>query len=643
MIKEIVSRARSRFRVIVTVFSVVALVLAALSPLVNAEVTTKLISPGVSLTEEIDSFPPEIIHVLTVDLTVPGVHLELMPALDSVTGPTGNIHQGREEVRSIATRHSAIAAVNGDYFPLTGDPLGAAVTNGSLYSEPYPGRSVMGVEQDGRTAIFDILGFLGELQSQQDQLTALTGIDRMVSATDTSDLVVFTPTFGPFAGIRTGCDEIVLTGVNLPFRPSKLEIGTVSAIYTNATVGAAIPPDGAVLAALPGGSASTFLLNNLHIGDRAEFVCAIAPMQVLPNALKLSFLPRDANDEPIDQSADADSLALNWATASQVVGGGPHLIVNGVIDIDGIQEGFDNSFINDPNPRTAVGVTSDGKLLLITVDGRQAMSKGVTLPELATILLRYGAVNAINLDGGGSTTMAVDGLVVNSLAGAGYERPVANAVCVFNTPDFGTASGNNLQPAPTTQISPPTGAPQITPAITGIPGSITSGQTTQLSISLGKTVVPGNSSAIVWGSSVGLGIGYVDQTGHLTALFGGQGTISAFYDNQIVQQPVTILSGPNTTVETLISGNLSILDPTKPHLMSLVLGVFAPTGKPVLGVKVHIEVTNGKAQSQDLVTNIDGYADTTITWKGSTGDVILSSPGLETITLQEAANGISLN
>jgi len=95
--------------------------------------------------------------------------------------------------------------------------------------------------------------------------------------------------------------------------------------------------------------------------------------------------------------------------------------------------GLDNT---TPAPRTAVGLDDSGeKLIIIVVDGRQPLySAGATLAELANYLVFYGAENAINLDGGGSSTMVFEGLlgtsrVVNSpIHGSipGLERPVGN-------------------------------------------------------------------------------------------------------------------------------------------------------------------------------------------------------------------------
>ncbi len=84
------------------------------------------------------------------------------------------------------------------------------------------------------------------------------------------------------------------------------------------------------------------------------------------------------------------------------------------------------------HPRTAVGVRADGRILLVTVDGRQPeLSVGMTIAELASLLIELGAVEAVNMDGGGSTAMVVRGEVVNSPSDLTGERAVGDALLVF--------------------------------------------------------------------------------------------------------------------------------------------------------------------------------------------------------------------
>ena len=76
-----------------------------------------------------------------------------------------------------------------------------------------------------------------------------------------------------------------------------------------------------------------------------------------------------------------------WAQVPQAVGGGPRLLADGQVSVDWAAEGFDAGFAGSLNPRTAVGTTRDGHhLLLVTVDGRQAISRGVSLADMALIL-----------------------------------------------------------------------------------------------------------------------------------------------------------------------------------------------------------------------------------------------------------------
>jgi exopolysaccharide biosynthesis protein len=80
------------------------------------------------------------------------------------------------------------------------------------------------------------------------------------------------------------------------------------------------------------------------------------------------------------------------------------------------------------HPRTAVAKLRDGKFLMITVDGRSESSGGISLYDLAKLLLELGAIDAMNLDGGGSTTMYLEGKVVNQPSDKEGERKVSDAI-----------------------------------------------------------------------------------------------------------------------------------------------------------------------------------------------------------------------
>ena len=104
---------------------------------------------------------------------------------------------------------------------------------------------------------------------------------------------------------------------------------------------------------------------------------------------------------------------------------GPVLVANGESVLpEGIVSGL--------NPRTAIGQRSDGAILLLVIDGRQVVSLGATLGDLADIFLRYGAVNACNLDGGSSSLMWFQGDYVNNCASVVGIRPVPTTFLVLN-------------------------------------------------------------------------------------------------------------------------------------------------------------------------------------------------------------------
>ncbi len=128
------------------------------------------------------------------------------------------------------------------------------------------------------------------------------------------------------------------------------------------------------------------------------------------------------------------NLTPDWRTLGVVhaIGGGPRLVKDGRAHITSGEESFKADVAVGRAPRTAAGVTHDGKLLLVAVTGRQAYhSIGVTLEELANLMVELGARDAMNLDGGGSSTMVVRDYVMNTPSD-GRERKVADAILVFS-------------------------------------------------------------------------------------------------------------------------------------------------------------------------------------------------------------------
>ncbi len=120
-----------------------------------------------------------------------------------------------------------------------------------------------------------------------------------------------------------------------------------------------------------------------------------------------------------------------WAKAEDVVGGGPKLVTDGKVDVTSEREQVPPAFVTETHPRTAIASLGDGRVLLLVADGRHPPERvGLGLPDLANLLIELGAREAINLDGGGSTTMVVNGAIVNRPSDKTGERPVSDAIVI---------------------------------------------------------------------------------------------------------------------------------------------------------------------------------------------------------------------
>ena len=114
------------------------------------------------------------------------------------------------------------------------------------------------------------------------------------------------------------------------------------------------------------------------------------------------------------------------------IGGGPILVKGDSVHVSYNEEIFWGSGVGLSNrdPRTAVGYTADGRAILLVTDGRQVASQGFSLPEMAQVMIDLGCTEAINLDGGGSSQMAVTSQLINRPGGGTYQRPVTSFLAV---------------------------------------------------------------------------------------------------------------------------------------------------------------------------------------------------------------------
>jgi exopolysaccharide biosynthesis protein len=352
---------------------------------------SEFIAPGIEHIQitrgyksEKEATGPWFINMLRIDLSQ--ARLRLVHALDEAVG--------LETVSSMAARYGALAAVNSGYFRTTGtyrgDSVGIEVLDGKILSESNNARAAVGlIDRRGTQELFfGHVKFDGELIAGLNVKHAINGFNRPRAD---NELIVFTPEFH-----RTTLTEP--NGLEITVRRDRVvDLRDLKGSST-------IPADGFVIST--SGSTRDWALKNLRRGTRVRMDLNLSPV------------------EP-DQAA-----SLKQATS--IIGGGPQLIKNGRIEITNAAEKILPSFVSDGHPRTAIAKLKSGQILLVTVDGRQpGESIGMSLTMLADLLIEFGAVEAINLDGGGSTTMVIRNKLVNKPSDATGERPVSDAILLY--------------------------------------------------------------------------------------------------------------------------------------------------------------------------------------------------------------------
>ena len=356
--------------------------------------------PGVTFEQTIQVTPsgPVVIDVLTGPR--PGGTTTLQPLLSNGT-ITGTETLTALERRLAPT--ATYAGINGDFFNLgSGRPSGTLMQQGQLVSTPTPNRSSVGITSDGTLDVRRVA--LTSTWQGTGTTHALTAFN---SPPGPTGIALFTPAWG----LTTPSIKNSVAAVLFPFpatTPGVPLAAPVQEIVTDPSV--PIPPGGAVLVAR---------------GAAAAQLQAEAPADTRVTAL-LSFAPA-------------------WPGVIGAIGGGPQIVRDGA-PVFRAGEEFSSLQLTPPDPRSAVGQLRDGRIVLIAVDGRQpGWSAGLTNFQLAQALVRYGAVTGMALDGGGSTTMAFDGTLLNRPS-SGTERPISTALAFAYTGVLATASAAAVSP-----------------------------------------------------------------------------------------------------------------------------------------------------------------------------------------------------
>lgn len=352
-------------------------------------VKTKKIAPGLLFTKIIEKQIPRRTFVLRIDLRK-ALTLDVTLARPQLPA--------RRVLSEVVKSAGALAGVNGDYGGTAGRPVHPLAQDGYLLSTSDQLGTLFGFTRDESSTVFGRPTLL-------------------VTVTDRSTDRVFTldrwnegaPAPGEIAGFSP------LGGTLEAPPPYACSVRLLPATGPTPSSGDGVDQDFTV--------------------DLAQ--CSEEPL-TRNGGIVLSAAP--ATDEATQLLALAPGTpmrlhwTLGWANVFDAIGGAPLLL------LDGALTGQCNSGCGR-QPRTGVGVTASGAILLVVVDGRQAKwSLGPTMDEFARIMRDLGAVTALNLDGGGSSTMVVEGQVVNRPSD-GHERSISSALLVLPGPDPGEPSG----------------------------------------------------------------------------------------------------------------------------------------------------------------------------------------------------------
>ncbi len=468
---------------------------------------TRSLAPGVTHIQEIRTgAEPMILNILKINLKEKGAKVRYGQARDVITleGET----KGRELLPDLLQRQGAVAAINGDFAAYTADPLGVAIRDGELLSEPMDYRVCVGIQ--GSTVLMDRLMGNGAFQPATGSAITLTGINRVPHA---GDIVIWTPTYQAKVQPEKAAVIVTLKEVNLPLKPSQVLQGKIDTVvpyeaWENLPVCA---PNTVMIVAV--GEAKKALITPCNRNDMVSIRFDL--VQSIP-VLERGKLPARS------RSSRPASLEPVWKEMDQAMGGGPWLVQGGQVAVDWELQRFNLlEFVERKHPRTAIGVMEDGTLLLVVVDGRQERSIGVSLFQLAQLMKNLGAVNAINLDGGGSSTMLVGGGTINSPSD-GKLRPLANGLLIYGeVPQIPEAEGYQISPNPKEGLRICVGDTQ-TFQVVGADGQPIKGD------------IP-----IFWGTMEGTY--FIPQTGIFKPTRTGTTTVTAFVGGKLLKIPVSVV------------------------------------------------------------------------------------------------------
>ena len=350
-------------------------------------VTRKHLAPGVTYKQISDSSYPIRMYVVKFR---PGTRATLDGLLSA--SPISMA----KKTSDMATGVGALAAINGDLNDWPGRPTHQYVSDGMvMQTGDRPGYS-FAYRNDERGATIGRHPL--RITATSAHPTTTVPVVSWNEEAPRTDQVVGYSWYGGKANHPAAdqCSVRLVTPTAMRWNANRIGTGrdyTVDAVRCSSTVGMSV------------GTANAVVLSSKLVGAGATWIKSLA----VGSTLHVGW----SNDSP---------------DAMDVVSGSALIVGSGAIQYD---PGC-NADLCRRNPRTAVGITARGRVILLVVDGRSSLSVGFTLYQLGKEMKALGAVDAVNLDGGGSATMWIKGLgVVNHPTDPSGERPVSNAIVVL--------------------------------------------------------------------------------------------------------------------------------------------------------------------------------------------------------------------
>lgn len=355
------------------------------------------ICPGITYNKYVSDNPKNNVHVVIFERGY--ADIAVIPAVGQ-----------REEVSSIAQRVDAVVAINGGNYRrggrFNGNRLNLCVIDGDIYTDVGFKRGAVGWVRSSQTLLIDQVQLNNAILIGKNFFV----VNRINQPRGSGERVIYS-VFGARAlmNSRTGHEIVInngkVTAVNCPGDHYISHNGCIYQVDSD----------------------DREVLDSVKVGESVSFYSEIEPDLTSKNDwMKSEFILGGAGLLLTNDLFDKENVYKELAQSKPIVHS------HDEIAADFYPQKIQEWLIEQRHPRTAMGADKDGNVYIAVVDGRQESSEGMSLPELGGFMHNcLPCVDALNLGGGGCSTLYINGKIVNSPS-QGEERPVSEAICFFS-------------------------------------------------------------------------------------------------------------------------------------------------------------------------------------------------------------------